>query len=107
MAPEVAMQDPYDRSADVFSYAMVLYELLVRDKPPPRKLKDAYAWDAPKMKQTIPPVRHFGPIGRLQHAHAPPHTHDAELFLFPDSGHARAPVEAAVRLCGVRAAQAT
>ncbi|ELR20711.1 protein kinase domain containing protein [Acanthamoeba castellanii str. Neff] len=55
MAPEVAMQDPYDRSADVFSYAMVLYELLVRDKPPPRKLKDAYAWDAPKMKQTIPP----------------------------------------------------
>jgi len=56
MAPEVAMQDPYDKSADVFSYAMVLYELLTREKPPPRKLKDAYAWDAAKMKQTIPEV---------------------------------------------------
>jgi len=54
MAPEVAMQDPYDMSADVFSYAMVLYELITREKPPARKLKDAYAWDAVKMKHTIP-----------------------------------------------------
>lgn len=59
MAPEVAMQDPYDKSADVFSYAMVLYELITRDKPPPRKLKDAYAWDAQKMKQSIPDVISF------------------------------------------------
>lgn len=50
------MQDPYDKSADVFSYAMVVYELITRDKPPARKLKDAYAWDAAKMKQTIPAV---------------------------------------------------
>jgi len=54
MAPEVAMQEPYDNSADVFSYAMVLYELITREKPPERKIKDAYAWNAEEMKKTIP-----------------------------------------------------
>ena len=45
MAPEVALQDPYDKSADVFSYGMVLYELMTRKKPPPRKMRDGYAFD--------------------------------------------------------------
>ncbi|KAL6074281.1 putative serine/threonine-protein kinase PBL7 [Balamuthia mandrillaris] len=44
MAPEVAMQQPYDKSADVFSYGMVLWELITRRKPPVRHLKDAYAF---------------------------------------------------------------
>jgi len=53
MAPEVALQDPYDKSADVFSYGMVLYELLTRKKPPPRKLRDGYAFDL-GLKANIP-----------------------------------------------------
>eukprot|EP01087_Luapelamoeba_hula_P001303 TRINITY_DN1104_c1_g1_i1.p1 TRINITY_DN1104_c1_g1~~TRINITY_DN1104_c1_g1_i1.p1 ORF type:complete len:454 (-),score=85.36 TRINITY_DN1104_c1_g1_i1:339-1700(-) len=54
MAPEVALQDPYDKSADVFSYGMVLYEIITRKKPPPRKLRDGYAFDT-TLKDTIPP----------------------------------------------------
>jgi len=53
MAPEVALQDPYDKSADVFSYGMVLYEILTRKKPPPRKLRDGYAFDL-SLKANIP-----------------------------------------------------
>ncbi len=49
MAPEVAMQEQYDKSADVFSFAMVLFELMTREKPPQRKLKDGYQWDGRKM----------------------------------------------------------
>jgi serine/threonine protein kinase len=45
MAPEVAMGESYDKSADVFSFGMVVYELITRDKPPMRKLKDCYAFN--------------------------------------------------------------
>jgi serine/threonine protein kinase len=45
MAPEVAMGESYDKSADVFSFGMVIYELITRDKPPMRKLKDCYAFN--------------------------------------------------------------
>ncbi|KAL6076117.1 Nucleolar protein NOP5, putative, expressed [Balamuthia mandrillaris] len=54
MAPEVAMQENYDKSADVFSFGMVLYELITRDKPPARKLKDCYGFNADEHKKNIP-----------------------------------------------------
>jgi serine/threonine protein kinase len=57
MAPEVAMGESYDKSADVFSFGMVAYELITRDKPPMRKLKDCYAFNGSEHKGTylIPP----------------------------------------------------
>jgi len=55
MAPEVALQDPYGKSADAFSYAMVLYELIMRKKPPQRKLRDGYAFHAEQFEDQIPP----------------------------------------------------
>jgi len=54
MAPEVAMGETYDSSADVFSYAMVIYEILTRTDPPARKLKDCYAFKAEDFKSKIP-----------------------------------------------------
>jgi len=50
MAPEVAMGESYDKSADVFSFGMVIYELITRDKPPMRKLKDCYAFNGDEHK---------------------------------------------------------
>jgi len=55
MAPEVAMGETYDSSADVFSYAMVIYEMLTRTDPPARKLKDCYAFKPEDFKNKIPP----------------------------------------------------
>jgi len=54
MAPEVAMGENYDKSADVFSYGMVIYELITRDKPPVRKLNQSYAFDGNVHKASIP-----------------------------------------------------
>jgi len=55
MAPEVAMGETYDSSADVFSYAMVIYEIIFRTDPPARKLKDCYAFKPEETKSKIPP----------------------------------------------------
>mmetsp|Transcript_11979 Transcript_11979/g.18229 ORF Transcript_11979/g.18229 Transcript_11979/m.18229 type:complete len:336 (-) Transcript_11979:59-1066(-) len=46
MAPEVALGRHYDEQADVFSYAMVLIELITRKKPPQRQPGRAFAFDA-------------------------------------------------------------
>jgi len=54
MAPEVAMGELYDSSADVYSYAMVVYEVLTRSDPPARKLKDCYAFKPDEYKSKIP-----------------------------------------------------
>merc|ERR1712113_743396 len=54
MAPEVAMGENYGSSADVFSYGMVLYELITRDKPPMRKLKDCYAFKPEEVHAQVP-----------------------------------------------------
>jgi len=53
MAPEVALQDPYGQSADVFSYGMVLYEIINRKKPPVRRMANGYAFDT-SLKAEIP-----------------------------------------------------
>jgi len=54
MAPEVAMGEAYDNSADVFSFGMVMYELITRDKPPVRKLRDCYGFKPEEYKSQIP-----------------------------------------------------
>jgi len=53
MAPEVAIGDTYDNSADVFSFGMVIYELITRDKPPVRK-PPIYTFQPEKFKAAIP-----------------------------------------------------
>jgi len=55
MAPEVAIGENYALSADVFSYGMVLFEIITREKPPQRKLKDMYAFNTEEHKPAIPP----------------------------------------------------
>jgi len=55
MAPEVAIGENYALSADVFSYGMVLFEIITREKPPQRKLKDMYAFNSEEHKPSIPP----------------------------------------------------
>ena len=55
IAPEVALGEPYDKSADVFSYAMVLLELVLEKLPPRRTHKftfDLVAVDKVKPKDT-------------------------------------------------------
>jgi len=54
MAPEVAAGDTYDSSCDVFSYGMVIYELLTREEPPVRRPRDAYAFMPNEMKGRLP-----------------------------------------------------
>mmetsp|Transcript_30449 Transcript_30449/g.42014 ORF Transcript_30449/g.42014 Transcript_30449/m.42014 type:complete len:350 (+) Transcript_30449:139-1188(+) len=55
MAPEVALGRHYDEQADVFSYAMVLIELITRKKPPQRQAGRAFAFDAAAFRKTCPP----------------------------------------------------
>jgi len=54
MAPEVAIGENYALSADVFSYGMVLFEIITREKPPQRKLKDMYAFNSDEYKHMCP-----------------------------------------------------
>jgi len=54
MAPEVAIGENYALSADVFSYGMVLFEIITREKPPPRKLKDMYAFNTEEHRAVCP-----------------------------------------------------
>eukprot|EP00211_Chloroparvula_japonica_P006074 CAMPEP_0119119940 /NCGR_PEP_ID=MMETSP1310-20130426/1206_1 /TAXON_ID=464262 /ORGANISM="Genus nov. species nov., Strain RCC2339" /LENGTH=349 /DNA_ID=CAMNT_0007109399 /DNA_START=151 /DNA_END=1200 /DNA_ORIENTATION=- len=55
MAPEVALGRHYDEKADVFSYAMVLTELITRKKPMQRKAGRAFAFNAAEFRKTCPP----------------------------------------------------
>eukprot|EP00005_Dracoamoeba_jomungandri_P005534 CAMPEP_0174260794 /NCGR_PEP_ID=MMETSP0439-20130205/10559_1 /TAXON_ID=0 /ORGANISM="Stereomyxa ramosa, Strain Chinc5" /LENGTH=291 /DNA_ID=CAMNT_0015345123 /DNA_START=47 /DNA_END=922 /DNA_ORIENTATION=- len=54
MAPEVAMGEAYDSTCDVFSFGMVIFEVVTRSKPPTRKLKDAYAFIESDFEALIP-----------------------------------------------------
>ncbi|KAL6076116.1 Eukaryotic translation initiation factor 2 alpha kinase 3 [Balamuthia mandrillaris] len=54
MAPEIALGENYGQSADVFSFGMVIYELITRRKPPVRKIKDCYAFQPAEHRKGIP-----------------------------------------------------
>jgi len=54
MAPEVMLGLEYDHKCDVFSYAMVLYELITRDKPPQRVVRDQFGFPDMEHKSSIP-----------------------------------------------------
>jgi len=55
MAPEVMCGDKYDEKADVFSYGMVLTELVTRKKPPLRKPSTGFSFEVEPFKTQCPP----------------------------------------------------
>eukprot|EP01103_Thecamoeba_quadrilineata_P013212 TRINITY_DN359_c0_g1_i1.p1 TRINITY_DN359_c0_g1~~TRINITY_DN359_c0_g1_i1.p1 ORF type:complete len:339 (+),score=76.52 TRINITY_DN359_c0_g1_i1:99-1115(+) len=55
MAPEVMCGEPYDEKADVFSFGMVLTELITRRKPALRKPTKAFRFEADAFRQIAPP----------------------------------------------------
>jgi len=55
MAPEVMCGDKYDEKADVFSFGMVLTELITRKKPPLRKPATGFKFEVEPFKQLVPP----------------------------------------------------
>jgi len=55
MAPEVMCGDKYDEKADVFSYGMVLTELITRKKPPLRKPSTGFSFEVEPFKAQLPP----------------------------------------------------
>jgi len=54
MAPEVAQGQDYNSACDVFSYGMVLFEIITREKPPQREMLQKYAFVPEKVKPLIP-----------------------------------------------------
>jgi len=54
MAPEVAQGQDYNSACDVFSYAMVLYEIITREKPPQREMLQRYAFIPDRWRAAIP-----------------------------------------------------
>jgi len=55
MAPEVMCGDKYDEKADVFSFGMVLTELITRRKPPLRKPATGFGFEVEPFKTQVPP----------------------------------------------------
>lgn len=54
MAPEIILGDPYSLKADVFSFGVVLYEIIVRDRPPDRSPMDAYQFEEETFGKLFP-----------------------------------------------------
>lgn len=54
MAPEILMDDPYNEKADIFSFAMVITELITRKKPPERTANDMYAFNIDEFRRQCP-----------------------------------------------------
>lgn len=55
MAPEVRLGKMYDERADVFSFSMVLTELITRNKPVERIPGKQFAFDSVSFRRTAPP----------------------------------------------------
>lgn len=54
MAPEVMLGEKYDAKADVFSFGMVLTELITRQKPAKRNPGNKFAVDADALRRLVP-----------------------------------------------------
>jgi serine/threonine protein kinase len=54
MAPEVMCGDKYDEKADVFSFGIVMTELVTRKKPPLRKPGNGFRFEADAFRQSAP-----------------------------------------------------
>jgi len=54
MAPEVMCGESYDEKADVFSFGMVLTELITRKKPPIRKPNKGFRFEVEPFRATVP-----------------------------------------------------
>jgi len=55
MAPEILMGEPYGFPADVFSYGIVLTELITQQPPKSRSMAFAFGLDLDNFKSQIPP----------------------------------------------------
>jgi serine/threonine protein kinase len=61
MAPEVFNSSPYDESVDIFSFAVVMWELLTLQRPyPGMKVSETYDCSVCLSTDVISPAR-FGP----------------------------------------------
>lgn len=54
MAPEIIMGEDYDQSADVFSFGMVLVEIITRLKPPLREPRNCFEFPTQEFQSNIP-----------------------------------------------------
>ena len=54
MAPEVISGEFYDEKADVFSFGMVVVELITRQKPPVRVPARRYAFNETAFRESLP-----------------------------------------------------
>jgi len=54
MAPEIALEDKYDERVDVFSFGIVMVELINQRPPPRRKIEERLAFDVGGFLSGIP-----------------------------------------------------
>jgi LIM domain kinase 1 len=54
MAPEVTLGRPYSAKADVFSFGVILRELITRTKPPPRVPRDRFGFNPHEFRKGVP-----------------------------------------------------
>ncbi|PRP89769.1 LISK family protein kinase [Planoprotostelium fungivorum] len=54
MAPEITMEDVYDEKVDVFSFGIVMVELINQRPPPRRRIDERLAFDVKGFLSTIP-----------------------------------------------------
>eukprot|EP00211_Chloroparvula_japonica_P016886 CAMPEP_0119136484 /NCGR_PEP_ID=MMETSP1310-20130426/21507_1 /TAXON_ID=464262 /ORGANISM="Genus nov. species nov., Strain RCC2339" /LENGTH=284 /DNA_ID=CAMNT_0007127473 /DNA_START=36 /DNA_END=887 /DNA_ORIENTATION=+ len=55
MAPEVVLDMPYSEKADIFSFGIIILEVITRKKPPPRVPKDNFGFNVEHLKTLSPP----------------------------------------------------
>eukprot|EP01124_Arcella_intermedia_P019157 TRINITY_DN2629_c0_g2_i1.p1 TRINITY_DN2629_c0_g2~~TRINITY_DN2629_c0_g2_i1.p1 ORF type:complete len:291 (-),score=51.26 TRINITY_DN2629_c0_g2_i1:75-947(-) len=70
MAPEIILGKPYDQSSDVFSYGMLIFEIITRrdvGKLIPRHVQNGYKVDESHLRTQIPSdcPKHFVELGLL------------------------------------------